>query len=268
MLQFLKYSARDALPKRYQVPIKYWYGVARGQLEPEMALLPYLVGKNSHVADIGGNRGTYAYRLQKLGARVEVFEPNPLCASILQNWARHIDHVDIHVIALSSTSGNATLHVPIDEHGVEHDASATVEAISEGRSHDIDVALRELDSFGLEDLDFIKIDTEGHESCVLAGGQKTIGASQPALLIEIEQRHNRDEPISAIFERISRLGYRGFFLRDRRLEPIEQFNVTRDQSASAFSKQAGNYFNNFVFLAAVRLDAGGYAPLIARWIRN
>ena len=268
VLKSLKSAARDALPKRYQVPIKYWYGVVRGQLESEMALLPFLVDKTSHVADIGGNRGTYAYRLQKLGARLEIFEPNPSCASILRSWARHHDNVEVHMVALSSEAGNATLHVPIDEQGIEHDASASIEAVAEGLSHDIDVQLRPLDSFGFSDLDFIKIDTEGHESSVLAGARKTIDASHPALLIEIEQRHNRDEPVAAIFDRIIGLGYQGFFLRDQKLRPIEQFDVARDQSTAAFVENSGNYLNNFVFLAASRLAAGTYAPLARRWIEN
>lgn len=268
MLKSLKSAARDALPKRYQVPIKYWYGVTMGQLEPEMALLPFLVGKKSHVADIGGNRGTYAYRLQRLGARLEIFEPNPSCASILRSWARHLDYVDVHAVALSSEAGNATLHVPIDEHGIEHDASASIEPLSKGQCHDIDVLLRPLDSFGFSDLDFIKIDTEGHESSVLAGGRKTIDASHPALLIEIEQRHNPNEPITAIFERIASLGYRGFFLRSQRLAPIDQFDAAQDQSAAVFAGQAGDYFNNFVFLSANRLAAGDYHRLADRWIAH
>ena len=37
--------SRDILPKRYQVPAKYWYGRLRGDLESEMNILGMLVEK-------------------------------------------------------------------------------------------------------------------------------------------------------------------------------------------------------------------------------
>jgi FkbM family methyltransferase len=266
LIQSLKSAVRDAIPLRLQVPIKYWYGLARGQSEAEMALLPDLVMRGSHVADIGGNRGIYAYRLWKLGAKLEVFEPNPDCARVLRSWASGADGVAIHPVALSSEQGSATLHVPVDEAGVEHDSSASIEAVEEGTYRDIEVPLRSLDSFGFADLDFIKIDTEGHEMSVIEGAKSTIQSSQPAMLIEIEQRHNRKTPISVIFEHITGLGYRGFFLRGRQLVPLGQFDVERDQSLHSFEANDGRYLNNFLFLSAIRLQAGNYRSLTARWM--
>lgn len=87
MIANLKIRIRNALPLRAQVPIKYWYDRVKGHTELEMALLPELVSSNSHVADIGANRGCYAYSLDKLGATVEVFEPNLDCLSVLRRWA-------------------------------------------------------------------------------------------------------------------------------------------------------------------------------------
>jgi FkbM family methyltransferase len=266
VIQSLKTAVRDAIPQRFQVPIKYWYDLARGLSETEMALLPALVRQGSHVADIGGNRGSYAYRLWKLGARVEVFEPNPLCARVLQNWAGSASRVEVHPVALSSGDGSGTLHVPVDNHGIEHDASASVEPRSNGSYHDVEVPLRSLDSFGFANLDFIKIDTEGHEASVIAGATATIKASQAAMLIEIEQRHHPGQPISAIFDRMTDLGYRGFFLRDGRLQSIRNFDADRDQSPASFAANDGTYFNNFLFLFSAKLEVGEYTSLMARWM--
>lgn len=265
MIQSLKTSLRDAIPNRLQVPIRHWYELVRGQSEAEMALLSSLVRRGSRVADIGGNRGAYAYRLWKLGARLDVFEPNPLCASILQSWAEHVGGVTVHSVALSSGDGTTMLHVPVDDHGVEHDASASVEPVAGGKYRDVEVPFRPLDSFGL-DLDFIKIDTEGHEMSVLGGATATLKASIPAMLIEIEQRHHRDQPIAEIFDHVAKFGYRGFFLRDGQLVPIDRFDVERDQSLAAFAANDGRYFNNFLFLSADRIEAGDYASLAARWM--
>ena len=265
MLQRFKSAARDALPAQFQVPVKYWYGALRRDLELEMALLPLLVRKGAHVADVGGNRGTYAYCLHRLGARVEIFEPNPLCADILDQWARPIATARVHRVALSSAAGSATLHIPIDEQGVEHDASASIGAPGSGRQHDIEVTLRDLDSFGFDDLDFIKIDTEGHEGSVLAGASATIRASNPAMLIEIEQRHLGAEPIGALFERILAMGYRGYYRLGSRLEPLAAFDPAEDQSITAFESKSGRYINNFLFLAEARIKSGDYQDLLSRW---
>ena len=265
MIQSLKTRVRDAIPKRLQVPIRHWYGLVRRQSEAEMALLSSLVRRGSRVVDIGGNRGAYAYRLWKLGASIDVFEPNPECASILQSWAKSVARVTVHAVALSAGNGSTMLHVPIDDHGVEHDASASVEPVAGGKYRNVEVALRPLDSFGL-DFDFVKIDTEGHEMSVLGGATATLKASRPAILIEIEQRHHRDQPIANIFNYIADLGYQGFFLREGRLIPIDRFDVGRDQSLAAFAANDRRYINNFLFLSATRIGAGDYASLAARWM--
>ena len=83
----LKSQIRDLLPMRYQVPAKYWFGWFRGALEEEMKILPLVIRRHDRVIDVGGNRGVYAYRLSRLGARVEVFEPNPICLDVLSSWA-------------------------------------------------------------------------------------------------------------------------------------------------------------------------------------
>jgi FkbM family methyltransferase len=231
-------------------------------------LLPALVRRGAHVADIGGNRGSYAYRLWKLGARLEVFEPNPLCARVLQTWAGGASGVNVHPVALSSGEGSATLHIPVDDHGIEHDASASIHRHSGGSYHDVEVPLRSLDSFGFVNLDFIKIDTEGHEACVIAGATATLQTSQPAMLIEIEQRHHPEQPISAIFDRMTDLGYRGFFLRDGRLQSIEYFDLDRDQAPASFTVNDATYLNNFLFLSGARLKAGDYVSLARRWMAS
>jgi FkbM family methyltransferase len=257
----IKSVARNALPTRWQVPIKYWYARMRGDLEPEMALLDRLVSRGEHVIDIGGNRGVYAYSFWKLRARLDVFEPNPDCAGILKSWAEDKQGVSVHPIALSSCAGTAQLHVPVDDQGVEHDASASIEASHAGQTRDLDVELRPLDSFGFTDVALIKIDVEGHESGVIEGALATLAASHPALIIEIEQRHN-SRPIQEIFAQIEGLGYHGFFLKGGRLLPIAQFDPATDQSMSAFDSASADYLNNFIFLGREKLDRGGYRALL------
>ncbi len=259
----LKGVVRDMLPLRLQVPIKYHYGRLRQELEPEMALLPALVAAGDRVIDVGGNRGTYAYRLATLGARVEVFEPNPICLRVLRDWAEHRGAVNVHAVALSASNGTAELAIPIDEAGVEHDASASIE---HGVGTDVrleTVPIATLDSFGFRDASLIKIDVEGHELSVIEGGLETIAASSPALLIEIEQRH-LSKPIEESFARITQLGYDGFFLDSGKLVPLAEFDLNRHQVIADFENKIAQYFNNFLFLSSRKISSGQYRNVVGR----
>lgn len=262
VLSGLKTQVRDLLPMSFQVPAKYWYGWLNGALEPEMKFLGALVGQQGRVVDVGGNRGIYAYHFWRLGTRVEVFEPNPMCFRVLAAWAVGKPTVHLHSVALSSASGSANLHIPIDETGVEHDASASIENTSFAHGRDELVQLQTLDSYMFEDVKLIKIDVEGHEQSVIKGAAVTLASSRPALLIEIEQRHN-DRPITEVFDQIFAYGYHGFFMTEGRLSPLAEFDVDRHQSMKHFDEGRGGYLNNFLFLHRSRVEAGEYACLVS-----
>jgi len=260
MLNELKTRIRDLLPKSFQVPLKYWFGRMSGSLEEEMALLELLVRKQDLVVDVGGNRGVYAYPLWRAGAVVEVFEPNPTCYVVLDAWAAGKKNVHLHSEALSSESGSASLHIPVDESGLEHDASASIEHGEFEHVRDQLVSLQTLDSFCFDRVRLIRIDVEGHELGVIAGAEKTLATSRPALLIEIEQRHN-SKPIGEVFETIRCFGYHGYYMSHGMLVSLHDFDVERDQSIHNFGNPDGVYINNFLFLHKDRLDAGEYAAL-------
>lgn len=261
MISRLKAIVRDALPQSIQVPLKYRLNRLHGDLEPEMALLPYLVSSGDRVVDVGGNRGTYAFRLSQLGARVEVFEPNPACYGVLQAWAKGHQSVTVHPVGLSDHAGSIELHIPVDEGGVEHDASASMEPHAFSRARDQVVELRTLDSFGLDEVRFIKIDVEGHEAATLQGAMKTINASKPAVLVEIEQRHLQ-RPIHEVFALLLDHGYRGWYLDGSVLKPIEVFDAAIDQKVEALGVRGQRYINNFLFLAQPPLSDNRYAGLM------
>lgn len=253
---------RDGLPAAWRVPMKAWHATLARTREAEMALLPTLVKRGDRVIDVGGNFGAYACALARLGARVEVFEPNPRCLTALDAWAAHKPAVAVHPFALSAEAGEATLGIPVEANGVEHDASASLEPHMTAGTRTETVALRTLDSFGFADAQFIKIDVEGHEAQVVEGARVTIAASCPALLVEIEQRHSI-APIADTFARIATMGYAGHFLLDGRLVGLDRFDAERHQSITAFKTRPQAYHNNFLFLAHARLAAGDYRALFA-----
>lgn len=261
MMKAIKVLARDGMPRRYQVPAKYWFGVVNGTIEVEMGLLEKLVRPGDHVIDVGANRGIYTYRLWRLGARVEVFEPNPACLGVLTSWAAAKPRIAVHPVALSSQAGSASLRVPVDEAGIAHDASGSIEHGGFDRAREQSVAMRTLDSYGFTDIGFIKIDVEGHEHSVIEGAVATCAASRPALLVEIEQRHN-SRGIGDVFARIAGLGYDGYFLAAGKLTALRDFDASRHQAPDRFGVANQTYVNNFLFLYRERVAAGRYEALL------
>ena len=264
MTNILKKLVRDQLPGNWQVPAKYLYGWLCGTLEEEMKILGALVRSGDRVIDVGANRGIYAYQLWRLGAKVEVFEPNPTCLRVLQAWAALKPRVNVHSVALSDHAGSANLHIPIDASGLEHDASASIAHDGFAHTRHQLVSLQTLDSYAFEDVRLIKIDVEGHEYHVIEGAAETLLTSMPALLVEIEQRHC-DRSINEVFEKILGFGYQGFFLGCSGLEGLVNFDVHRDQSLVNFENSNGRYINNFIFLHRHRLANGAYAHLMNAW---
>lgn len=261
----IKGLVRDLLPARWQVPVKHCYLKAAGGLEAELGLLALLIRPGERALDIGANYGTYALTLARLGARVDLFEPNPAIAEILAAWARGQTGIAVHALALSDRSGTAELIIPGDS-GVEHDSSAALAggAVASGRR--VEVPLAHLDSFAIADAALIKIDVEGHEEAVLRGAVQTIAASAPALIVEIEQRHI-PRPIAAAFADVQVQGYSGWFLCEGELLPLERFDPARHQSAQAFEDRTRPYCNNFIFLAEARITRGDYPGFLARVIQ-
>lgn len=140
---------------------------------------------------LGANRGIYTWRLKKLARAVHAFEPNPELAERLR---RAVPGAVVHPCALSDRDGEADLRVPL-VNGIAYDGWATVEpknrllAVHPDDVRTIRVPLRTLDSFGLEDVGFVKIDVEGHELAVLHGAALTLKRCRPILLLEVEDRH-------------------------------------------------------------------------------
>ena len=261
MFKTLKVRIRDLLPGRFQVPIKYYFGKICGDHEEEMKLLKKLVRREGRFIDVGANRGVYAYSMVEWCKHIELFEPNPDCAAVLNSFAAARSNLHVFEVALSDSQGEASLRVPIDASGVEHDSSAAISAIVVGRFREYCVRLTTLDSFLFGDVDLIKIDVEGHESCVINGAVKTISSQMPALLIEIEQRHLK-YPISDVFRQVQNLGYEGFFLnKTNMLRPLSEFDLAIHQLAANFSSRGAHYINNFVFLHRKRLATGEYHQL-------
>lgn len=259
----IRMFVRDRLPASWAVPIKYRYLQARGRLEPELVLLPMLIAKGERALDVGANYGTYALTLARLGARVDLFEPNPAIAKVLAAWTGRKEGLQVYALALSDVVGTAELVIPRDEEGTEHDSSASIAPNFSSSGRRIAVPTAPLDSLAISDAALIKIDVEGHETAVLNGARQTIAASRPALIVEIEQRHLA-VPIDDVLQGLMALDYAGWFLCGGTLLPLARFDLAQHQNPQLFEKRSGIYCNNFIFLANERVARGDYAALVRR----
>jgi FkbM family methyltransferase len=153
--------------------------------EPELAVLAKLMRRGGTAVDVGANQGFFAYALSELAERVVAFEPNPDYALFARVMLR--GRAEVHRLALADKPGRAAFRVPIDHDGtVLHFAGSLKDAHSQfPRYRTYEVEVRTLDSFGLTDVRFIKVDVEGSEREVLDGATATIARDRPALLLEL-----------------------------------------------------------------------------------
>ncbi|MFA5123800.1 FkbM family methyltransferase [Zavarzinia sp.] len=257
MLSHLKALIESRFPRIFSILADLRDARAMSDAEAEMRLLPKLVVAGETACDIGANRGIYAYWLLRLGAQVFAYEPNPQLVKVMQiRFAKAIAHgrLAVESCALSDSEGELVLHVP-----TEAAALATVEAVATDRMKgmamtEFTVPRRRLDSYALPQIDFMKIDVEGHEVAVIDGALEIIGRDLPTLQIEAEERHHPGA-VDALRRRLEPFGYEGFFFDGSGLCPIEQFDPARHQDVSALN-EAGTgrlegriYYNNFIYVA-------------------
>jgi FkbM family methyltransferase len=245
------------LPSKLQPPARLAYYKARNLLESEFYLLPQLVGSGKKAIDIGANYGLYTYQLSKLCNSVESFEPQIWLYDKLCKY--NISNINVHNVGLSNRQDQIELNIPMKD-GKRLDGLASFrdfQATAKYQEDEVEiltVPVKKLDEYQFQDVSFIKIDVEGYETEVLEGAISTIQANKPNILIEIEQRHIPDQPISSVFKIIQDLDYSGYFVLDGKHLPIEEFSFEVHQKPYIEELETLNftnvkkYVNNFIFL--------------------
>lgn len=124
-----------------------------------------------HAVDIGAHVGFWTMQLAKKFERVDSFEP---VANHRACFAKNVNmaNVTLHSMAL----------------GEKRDSiSIVTEPTSSGDSRVAgpgDIPMKTLDDFGFDDIDFIKIDTEGFELYVVRGAEQTVKRCRPVMIVE------------------------------------------------------------------------------------
>ena len=153
--------------------------------------------------DIGANIGEWAVPLAKAvgpGGRLLCCEPNPAMAAALTATLaiNNLQQATVLPVAVSFCDGAGHLAIDPVDSGQSRLAGAGIA-----------VMLRSLDSLvaehGLQRLDLLKIDVEGHEAEVLAGAGQTLARLRPALIFE--SAHEDSDARAQIADRLDAAGY-------------------------------------------------------------
>jgi FkbM family methyltransferase len=174
-------------------------------VEDEIGGLAQLVPRGGTCLDVGAEYGLYTHALAALvggGGQVHSVEPLPgvhwiLSCGVVLAGRRN---VRCHRLALGERAERGVLSLP-RRHGLPVHGRAFLTSGAHGQgpnrefvsSRLVPVEVLTLDQLcareHVERLDFVKADVEGHEFAVLKGGEATLSAHHPSLLLEIEDRH-------------------------------------------------------------------------------
>jgi FkbM family methyltransferase len=168
-----------------------------GSFEPnEFAFLDGVLKPGMVFVDVGANDGYYtlfAARRTGPSGRVLAIEPSSRERGNLQrNIARNgLANVTVLPVALGAVCGKADLRLAQGIHsghntlGSFANDGVLAESVESVEMLTLD---RVAGDFGLDRLDIIKIDVEGAEASVIAGGRQVLKRQRPLILLEISDR--------------------------------------------------------------------------------
>lgn len=171
--------------------------------EGEVALFTHFVPPGAVVVDAGANIGAHTVPLAQMAGPeglVLAFEPQRilhqiLCANLALN---SVPNTLANAMALGDREGTCT--VPALDYGRPNNFGG-IPMVEGGPGETVPMVT--LDSYGLERLDFMKVDVEGAEVQVLSGARETLARCRPALYVE----NDRKEQSAALIRLLQELGY-------------------------------------------------------------
>ena len=236
----LEEKVRDFIvPDWLRVRERAWRERRKG--EREIKIIPSLLANCNRAIDIGANVGVWSYWLSKHAKQVESFEPNPKIFNALKNIK--INNVNSYNIALSNKSGSVDLLIPKGSKGFSNQGASLSPIKVQGKHKSISIEAKCLDEYNFLDVNFIKIDVEGHEHEVIEGAQETIKKFKPTMVIEMEEKHNQI-PIEDQISSVEKLGYRCCVLINEKIIKINEIDLDK------FHRNPTNkdsYLFNFIF---------------------
>ena len=236
----LEEKVRDfVVPDWLRIRERAWRERRKG--EKEIKLIRQLLSNCNRAIDIGANVGVWSYWLSKYAKQVESFEPNPKVFNALKNIK--IKNVNSYNIALSNKTGSVDLLIPKGSKGFSNQGASLSSIKVQGEHKSISIEAKRLDEYNFLDVDFIKIDVEGHEHEVIEGARETIKKFKPTMVIEMEEKHNQI-PIEEQISSVEKMGYQCCVFINETIIKIKEIDLDK------FHRNPTNkdtYLFNFIF---------------------
>jgi FkbM family methyltransferase len=191
----------------------YWLGSyeLRKRIPFEREIVP-----GSVIYDIGANVGFYsllAAELTDKDGTVYAFEPLPRNISFLRRHIalNKIDNIEVIECAVSAQAGEGFFDLG---------ASTAMGYLAESGEILVEtVSLDEmLDAGRLQPPDYMKVDVEGAEHCVLKGAMNTLKTQQPTLFLDTHAREAHDAALTLL----TSLGYTFEILDEKPIEKSKE----------------------------------------------
>jgi FkbM family methyltransferase len=122
--------------------------------------------------DVGGHVGLWSAHLAKRFGAVMAFEPLEVHRECFRMNVLH-PNVTLYPEALGESEQTVHMDAPRGSTGGTHVADAGEAA-----------QMRRLDDYGMQNVDFMKLDCEGYELHVLRGAEETLKRCKPAIIVE------------------------------------------------------------------------------------
>jgi FkbM family methyltransferase len=201
---------------------------------PVTALGVSLLQKGMCVVDVGANKGYFsllAARRVLPGGRVISYEPHPRNLEDIEITIRanNYHHWIVRPFALSAQCGTASFFTPGWEEGVS--GWGSLDGRTGGPSIEVITTTLAIDlkTLGIEQVDLLKMDVQGHELEALQGAIPLLqrGAVH-MLLIEVHLKALGQDKWERIFEIFDRAGYTPFLLREDALSTAQWRRIKDD----------------------------------------
>lgn len=207
----------------------------------------YLREQVPQICDVGANVGDYIAEILQCfpNAQIFAFEPHPRSySSMAERFATRTDRIHLHNLAVGSEAGELTLYDYQVNEGSGHATfyADIITKIHKGNLARNSVQVVRLDDFfdahGIQYVDLLKIDTEGHELDVLKGASRFIN-EQRISIIQFEFNEMN------VFSRV--------FLRDfyQILQNFEFYRLARDHLIALDAYQARNEIFQYQNILAI-----------------
>ena len=199
--------------------LRYWHWDLE-RVDPELlGIVRNFVPQNSVVWDVGANVGLFAFSSASRARTVLAVEPDPWLSSLLARSAAEFGNVQVLTAAVGESPG--LLELNIAQRGRSANFVGGFGTKQSGGPRFVQTVIGVTldwlaERFPLPDI--LKIDVEGMEARVLAGGQQLLRRSRPIIISEVLSQN-----VSSVTEQLAAAGYRFY---DRKMNQLQRANAT------------------------------------------